>query len=89
VEAARMRSRLKFRRRELIIKEALVLMAKIIEIIRIIKLLCRDQCFKLSKEVKAAKAVATVSRPDLFNAECKDAKNLLIIIGMTVWFFAL
>jgi hypothetical protein len=84
-----MRSRLRFRRRELLIKEALVLMAKIIEIIRITKLVDNGQFSKLSKEVRAAKAVAMVSRPDLFNAECKGAENLLTIIGMTVWFFAL
>jgi hypothetical protein len=88
VEAARMRSRLKFRRRELIIKEALVLMAKIIEIIRITKLVYNGQLSKLSKEVRAAMAFAAVSRLNLFNAECKGAKILLTTIGVIVWFFA-
>jgi hypothetical protein len=89
VEAARMRSRLRFQRRELLIKEALVLMAKIIEIIRITKLVYSGQFFKLSKGVRVAKAVAMVSRSDLSSAECKDAEILLGISGITVWFFAL
>jgi hypothetical protein len=89
VEAARIHSSLKFRRRELIIKGALVLMAKIIETIRITKLVYNGQLSKLSKEVRAAMAVAAVSRPNLFNAECKGAKILLTIIGVIVWFFAL
>jgi hypothetical protein len=86
-----MRSRLKFRRRELLIKGALVLMAKIIEIIKIIKLIISGQLSKLSKEVKpakVAKAAATVDRINLFNAECLDAGIRLGITGLTVWFFA-
>jgi hypothetical protein len=84
-----MRSRLRFRRRELLIKEALVLMAKIIEIIRITKLVYNGQFSKLSKGVRMAKAVAMVSRSNLFNAECRDVEILLGITGKTVWFFAL
>jgi hypothetical protein len=75
-----MRSRPRFRRRELIIKGALVLMAKII---RITKLVYSSQFFKLSKEVKEAKVDAMVSRRDLFNAECKDAGILPSITGLT------
>jgi hypothetical protein len=79
-----MRSRLRFWRRDPIIKGILVLMAKIIEIIRVTKLVYSGQCFKLNKEDRTAKAVAMVSRCDLSNAECKDAEILLSITGKTV-----
>jgi hypothetical protein len=59
-------------------------MVKIIEITRIINLVYNGQLSKLSKWVKAAMAVAMVSSPNLFSAECKDAENLLGTTGVTV-----
>jgi hypothetical protein len=76
-----MRSRPKLRRWELIIKEALVLMAKTIKIIITIILMDSKLLLKLSKEVKVAMAAEVVSSPDPFNVGFKDVKIITSITG--------
>jgi hypothetical protein len=59
-------------------------MVKIIKITRIVNLVYSSQLFKLSSWVRAAMAVAAVSKPNPSSAECKDAENLPGTTGVTV-----